>query len=157
MRTLFLSLFFASFLVLSGCGVLSLDDEGEGLAELISENRELWQETNLENYNYTYNLGIGEQQLEDIQVFVRGGVVDSAAVDGVGVEDISARSDSQLFVTVDDLFVRVRDAFERDTDGVFTAAFNDLYGFPTRYRALASESTPGEQLSVQNFDDLQEQ
>lgn len=155
MRISYLTVLIAMIaLVFSGCDVLSLDDNTDSVGSLIEENEDKWQRSNLQDYNYTYALGIGERQVEDVEVFVRSGQIDSVAVDGVGIENPASDPNSDFYITVDQAFVRLEDAYQRDTDGRFSVRFNDLYGFPSQYRAFSSPSAPGEELIVRTFDDL---
>lgn len=137
-----------ALILLSACGLLSLDNDSEDLRDLIASSRATWTEAGIQNYRVTYNRTQGQTEREDVAVTVSAGAIDSVTVQGV-LQDSPDR-----FLTVDEMFVVVTQAFERDDRGGFQVAFNQELGFLERYRVGPGESTPGEGLVVTAFDSL---
>lgn len=133
-------------LLLSACGLLSLDNESEDLRDLIATNRATWIESGIEDYRITYNRTQGQTEWEEVAVTVSAGAIDSVTVQGV-LQDSPDR-----FLTVDEMFVVVTEALERDDRGGFQVSFNQELGFLERYRVGPGASTPGEGLVVTAFD-----
>lgn len=135
-------------LLLPACGLLSLDNESEDLRDLIDSNRATWIETGIEDYRITYNRTQGQTEWEEVAVTVSAGAIDSVTVQGV------LQDDPDRFLTVDEMFVVVTEALERDDRGGFQVAFNQELGFLERYRVGPGASTPGEGLVVTAFDSI---
>ena len=145
MRYLTLVILFGVAFSLTGCGVLSLDDNPDRIQNLIEENKEKWEQSGIKRYSFTYDRTAGGQVMEDVYVEVVSSEIDSVSVSGVERENISQ------FLTVDDIYDVITDAFERDDRGGFQVEFNEEIGYPLRYRVGAGNSTPGEGIIVNNF------
>ena len=135
-------------LLLPACGLLSLDNESEDLRDLIASNRATWVETGIEDYRITYNRTQGQTEWEEVAVTVSAGAIDSVTVQG------ALQNEPDRFLTVDEMFVVVTEALERDDRGGFQISFNQELGFLERYRVAPGESTPGEGLIVTAFDSI---
>ncbi|NBC86015.1 MAG: hypothetical protein GVY25_07460 [Bacteroidetes bacterium] len=117
------------------------------MGTLIETNREKWNEGNIQDYDYIYNRTLGTTLQVDVEVFVRQGAVDSVAVEGEPVSDTAG------YLTIDDAFVRLTAAFERDTGGTFVVTFNNEYGYPREFVAGPSDDgSPGEDFFIQEFE-----
>ena len=128
-RTPFFS-FVLSFLV----GVLlvsSCDFEGSARSEIrnqLQEAREKWQAQGTENYRFVYSQQRGDVIIDTVEVFVRGGRMDSIRT----VPDVP--EDEPLVGTIASFFDLI-EARVGESDSQFGANFDDTRGFPVNYNA----------------------
>lgn len=139
-------------LLLSKCGLFSLDEKSNDVRELIQRNMENWEEENIEAYRFTYNKTIGGTEQDSVQVTVLGGQIDSVSVGEEGIEN----PDSDAFLTVDRLFDEIIKNFERDDRGQFRVQFDEELSYPKRYRMAPGEETKGRGVVVTSFTPLEE-
>lgn len=139
------SILFGLFVLLSGCGLFSLDKSSD-LEELIKRNQQNWEEKEVESYQFTYDKRIGDREIEDVQVTVRGGQIDTATIAEEGEETIGDT------LTVDRLYEEIISAFEQDDRGNLNVQFNEEYSYPKRYRMEPGEETEGRGVVVTNFE-----
>lgn len=130
--------------VTTGCGLLSLD-KSSGLEQLIQRNRANWDERGIQNYQFTYDHRIGNEETEEINVVVSGGQIDSVSVAGERVEN------DGTFLTIDRLYEHIVRDFERDDRGSLQVRFNEEYSYPERYRMIAGSETMGRGVVVSQF------
>jgi len=135
-------------LTITGCGLLSLDDDSGALNDLIQRNRMSWEEEGPDQYRYVYNRTEGQEEIEDVQVTVTGGQIDSVLVGGV------RQSQPGEFLTVDGLFDEIERNFSREDRGGFQVQFNEGVSYPERYRMEPGESTAGRGVVVTDFETL---
>mgnify|MGYP006291488527 CR=1 FL=1 len=135
---------------LGGCGLFSLDRDDTNLAQLIDQKRAAWQEQGLDNYTFTYDRTVGSTEVSDVQVFVRGGAIDSVTVGGESQEP------SSEFLTIDRLYDEVDQNYNREDRGGFQISFNNEFNYPERYSMGAGSSTEGRGVVVTNFQSLAE-
>lgn len=128
-----------------GCGILSLDDRSDEIRDLIERNHESWDESDVENYSFSYDKRVGDSETNDVDVTVIQGEIDSVSVAGVAVDS------TEGFLTVDRLYDELVRNFERDDRGRFRVDFNEEFSYPRRYRMLPGEATEGRGVVVQEF------
>jgi hypothetical protein len=133
---------------LSGCWLFSLDQNDTDLAQLIEQKRSAWQEQGLDNYAFTYNRTIGSTEIKGVQVFVRGGAIDSVTVGGESQEL------SNEFPTIDRLYDEVERNSNRQDRGGFQISFNNEFNYSERYRMEPRISTVGRSVVVSDFQTL---
>lgn len=131
--------------MLSGCGFLSLDENSEGVRDLIERNRESWEEGDYDSYRFAYNRTLGSAEEDSIQVIVREGQIDSVSAGGTAVDTPDA------YLTVDRLFDEIITNFEREDRGQFRVQFNEEFSYPKRYRMAPGEETRGRGVVVISF------
>lgn len=133
----------------AGCDLLSLDGDTDELRSLIETNQETWREADIQSYQFSYDQTVGGNTIENVFVVVEGEEIDSVSVDGVPADDKSS------FLTIDEIYDALWEAFEQSDRGQFSVSFNSEVGYPTRYRMEAGGSTPGEGIIVSDFEVLQ--
>lgn len=138
-------------ILVSGCGLFSLDEKSDRVRDLIRENRRNWEASGVESYQFRYNKTIGTMEQDSIRVTVLNGEVDSVSMGGAGIE----APDS--FLTIDRLYDEMIRNFERDDRGRFRVQFNEEFSYPKRYRMGAGEETRGRGVVVVNFAPLDSQ
>jgi hypothetical protein len=118
--------FLAGILLLSGC-----DFEGTARSEIrnqLQEAREKWQAQGTENYRFVYSQQRGDVIIDTVEVFVRGGRMDSIRT----VPDVG--EDEPLVGTIASFFDLI-EARVGESDSQFGANFDDTRGFPVNYNA----------------------
>jgi len=118
-------------LLLLGCGFTGTDDTQENIRERIDQQRELWQDQNVEDYTLVYRQRRGTVVLDSVKVFVRAGVVDSVAV-FTAEDDVG--DDEPLIGTVESFFTLIENRVGEEVSQ-FSANFDEQRGFPTEYGA----------------------
>lgn len=135
----------AVVLLLSGCGLLSLDENSGQLRELIQRNKENWEKGDIESYRFAYNKTIGATERDSVRVTVLEGQIDTVSVDGAAVENLGS------YLTINRLYDEIIRNFERDDRGQFRIQFNEEFSYPERYRMAAGEQTRGRGVVVTSF------
>lgn len=136
-------------LVLAGCDLLSLEDRPSEIRELINQNLAEWNENDVQSYQFTYNRTVGDTETNDVWVLLQGGRIDTASVEGEGVDN------PDDFLTIDRLYDEIIENFERDDRGNFQVNFDQELSYPQRYRMLPGESTEGRGVVVTEFELLE--
>ena len=136
-------------LVLAGCDLLSLEDRPSEIRELINQNLAEWNENDVQSYQFTYNRTVGDTETNDVWVLLQGGRIDTASVEGEGVDN------PDDFLTIDRLYDEIIENFERDDRGNFQVNFDQELSYPQRYRMLPGKSTEGRGVVVTEFELLE--
>ena len=131
---------------IAGCDILSLEDRPTKIRDLIEQNLENWNENDIQSYRFDYNKTVGDTEINDVQVTLQEGRIDTVLVEGEGVEN------PDDFLTIDRLYDEIIENFEREDRGDFQVSFDQQLSYPTLYRMLPGQATEGRSVEVTDFE-----
>ena len=141
-------------LVLSGClhtddDSISPDSKLKDISTAITDNKQLWQSSNISSYTYTYSSTISDcptgNPLLPVVITVVNGVVDSVNLPNSGIYQHTPEvypAIEQLFTDMEEAVEEKPEVFGRSamTGGDDMPLFDAQYGYPVQYYVDANKN-----------------
>jgi hypothetical protein len=121
--------------VLVGCDFVTgsdREDVQDRIRERIENRQDQWASQNIVDYEFTYSQQIGEDFVDSVKVYVRGGDVDSIST------SMPISREKLLVGTVDSFFDLIL-ARVGEEESQFNADFDQEVGYPTEYTATFAD------------------